>query len=145
MVRNIVAFTAAASMVASPCLAAGFGRFDDVGARRSGAAIGAYVEIPLDGPRQGRTRAGLRTSVVHDYRNARAPAAPVVRGDAFDLRLVGDGDPTLYMAGRPVTGERARQSRLAGPVNQVVGIVVLVAAVVGAVVIWQAIDDSGEE
>ena len=144
MLRNIIAFTAALSTAASPCLAAELEPAGDVGARRSGAAIGAYIEIPLDGPRRGRTEAGLRTSVVHDYRDARAPGAPVVRGDVFDLRLVGDRDPTLYLAGRPVTGEQARQSRLTGP-GSVITLVVLALAIVGGVVVWQAIDDSGEE
>jgi len=145
MLRKMIAFTAAASMAASPCLAAEFGQFDDPGARRSGGGIGAYVEIPLDGPRRGRTQAGLRATVTHDYRDARAPGAPVVRGDAFDLRLVGDRDPTLYMAGRPVTGEEARRNNLVGPASSVIGLVVLVAAIVGGIVIWQAIDDSGDE
>lgn len=145
MFSRLLAFTAAAAMAASPCLAADLHRIADGGARRSGAAVGAYVEIPLDGPRRGRTRAGLRANVIHDYRDARAPDAPVARGEAFDLRLVGEREPTLYVAGRPVTGEPARRSRLAGPVNQVVGLVVLVLAIVGAVVVWRAVDDSGEE
>ena len=144
MFRKLIAFTAACSMAASPCLAADFAQFQEVGARRSGAGLGAYVEIPFSGPRSGRTQAGLRMTVSHDYRDARAQSAPVVRSDALDLRLVGDRETTLYMAGRPVTGEEGRRANLVGPAGRIVGIVVLVAAVVGGIVIWQAIEDSGE-
>lgn len=145
MLRKLIALTAAASMAASPCLAAGFAELEYVGERRSGAGIGAYFEVPLSGPRTGRPQLGLRATVSHDYRDARAQTAPVVSADAFDLRLVGDRQPTLYMAGRPVTGEAARRSNLVGPTGQIVGIVVLVAAIVGGIVIWRAIDDSGDE
>ena len=145
MLRKMIAVAAASSMAASPCLAADIAQFDESGGRRSGAGIGAYVEIPLDGPRAGRTQAGLRMTVTHDYRDARAPNARVVRGDAFDLRLVGDRDPTLYVAGRPLTGEAAQRNQLLGPAGSLIGIVVLVAAVVGGIVIWQAIDDSDDE
>ena len=145
MIRKLLALTAACSMAASPCLAADFAQFQDSGARRSGAGLGAYVEIPFSGPRSGRTQAGLRMSVTHDYRDPLAQTAPVVRGDALDLRLVGDRQATPYMAGRPITGEEGRRANLVGPAGRIVGIVVLVAAVVGGIVIWQAIDDSGEE
>ena len=145
MLRNLLALTAAASMAASPCLAADLTQLETVGERRSGAGIGAYFQLPLSGPRSGRPQLGLRTTISHDYRDARAQNGPVVRADAFDLRLVGDRRPTLYMAGRPVTGEQARRSNLVGPTGQIVGIVVLVAAIVGGIVIWQAIDDSGDE
>lgn len=145
MIRNLLALTAAGAMAASPCVAADFADFDEPGARRSGAGVGAYVEIPLSGPRAGRTQAGLRLTVSHDYRDARAQTAPVVRADALDLRLVGDRETTLYMAGRPVTGEEARRNNLLGPAGSVIGLVVLAAAIVGGIVIWQAVDDSGEE
>ena len=139
-----LAFAAACSMAASPCLAADLAGFDDVGARRSGAGAGAYLEVPFGGPRDGRAQAGFRLTVSHDYRDARARTAPVVRADAFDLRLVGDRRPTLYMAGRPVTGEQARRSNLTG-VGTVVTLAILAAAVVGGIVILDAIDDSGGE
>ena len=145
MLTKSIALLAAAALAASPCLAADLHRFDESGARRSGAGIGAYVEIPLDGPRQGRTQAGLRATVTHDYRDARSQRAPVVRADAFDLRLVGDREATLYMAGRPVTGEEGRRAGLTGPASSIIGLVVVVLAIVGGFVIWQAIDDSGEE
>ena len=142
--RNAIAFAAACSLAASPCLAADLVQFDEAGARRSGAGAGVYVEVPLGGPRSGRTQAGLKLTVNHDYRDAVAPTAPVVRSDAFDFRLVGDREPTLYMAGRPLTGEGARRNNLTGATT-LVTVVVLAAAVVGGIVIWNAIDDSGEE
>ncbi len=142
--KNALAFAAACSMAASPCLAADLVQSDEAGARRSGAGIGAYFEVPLGGPRSGRAHAGVRTTVSHDYRDARAPTAPVVRADAFDLRLLGGRAPTLYMAGRPVTGEEARRNNLTG-VGTLVTVAVVAAAVVGGIVIWNAIDDSGEE
>ncbi|HWT12851.1 MAG TPA: hypothetical protein VN231_08875 [Allosphingosinicella sp.] len=145
MSRKMIALSAACSMAASPCLAADFAQFNESGARRSGAGIGAYVEIPFGGPRGGRAQAGLRMTVSHDYRDARAPTAPVVRSNAFDLRLAGDRRPTLYMAGRPMTGEQARRSNLVGPTAGIIGVAVLVAAVVGGIVIYKAIDDSGDE
>ena len=144
MLKNAIFLAAAGSLSASPCLAQGFAGFAEPGARRSGAGVGAYVELPFGGPRSGRTQAGLRLTVGHDYRDATAPAAPAVRSDAFDLRLVGDREPTLYMAGRAVTGEEARRSNLTRA-GTIVTVVVIAAAVVGGIVIWNAIDDSGEE
>ena len=144
MLKTAIASAAACSMAASPCLAADLAGFEETGARRSGAGVGAYVALPFGGPRSGRTQAGLRLTVSHDYRDAAAQTAPVIRSDAFDLRLVGDREPTLYLAGRPVTGEQARRNNLTG-VGTLVTVVVVAAAVVGGIVIWNAIDDSGEE
>lgn len=144
MLKTGLGFAAACSMAASPCLAADFAGFDQTGGRRSGAGVGAYVAVPFGGPRSGRTQAGLRLTVSHDYRDATAQTAPVIRSDAFELRLIGDREPTLYMAGRPVTGEQAERANLTG-VGTLVTVVVVAAAVVGGIVIWNAIDDSGEE
>lgn len=144
MPKNAFAIAAACSMAASPSLAADLAQFDEAGARRSGAGLGAYFEVPLGGPRDGRALAGVRLTAIHDYRDSRAPGAPVIRADAFDLRLAGERRPTLYMAGRPVTGEEARRSNIAGA-GSIVTIAILAAAVVGGIVIWNAIDDSGEE
>lgn len=144
MVRNAIAFAAACSMAASPCLAADLVQLDEAGARRSGAGAGLYVEVPFGGPRDGRPQAGMRLTASHDYRDATAPTAPVVRSHAFDLRLVGDRDPTFYVAGRPVTGEEARRNNLTGA-GTLITIVVVAAAIVGGIVILNAIDDSGGE
>lgn len=143
-IARIAALVAAGSLAASPCLAADLNQFNDTGGPRSGAGVGAYFAVPLGGARAGRAQAGLRMTVTHDYRDARAQTAPVVRGDTFDLRLVGDRQPTLYMAGRPLTGEQARRLNLTG-VGTLVTVAVLAAAAVGGYFIIRAIDDSGEE
>ena len=139
-----LAFAAACSMAATPCLAADLQQFNDVGARRSGAGIGAYYRLPFGGERTGRSQAGLRLTMTHDYRDARAQTAPVVQGDTLDLRLVGDRRATLYFAGQPVTGEQARRNNLTGA-GTVVTVVILAAAAVGGYFLIRAIDDSGEE
>jgi hypothetical protein len=143
MIRNLLALTAATTMAASPCLAADLPAMQDSGARRSGAAAGVYFRVPLSGKRSGKAQAGMRLQTVHDYRNAGAPEAKLIQADAFDLRLIGDRHSTLYVAGQPVTGEKARSNL--GPVGSVVTIAFLVAAAVGGYYIWRAIDDSGDE
>ena len=142
--KRAIAFAVACSVAATPTFAAQMAPFQETGARRSGAAVGAYLEVPFSGPRSGRPQAGLRLTMNHDYRDARAQNAPVVRSNALDLRLVGDREATVYLAGTPVTGDQARRNNLTG-VGGIVGIAILVAAVVGGIVIWRAIDDSGEE
>ncbi len=144
ILKRVTAFAAACSVAATPALAADPAQFQETGARRSGAVVGAYLEVPLSGARSGRPQAGLRLTMNHDYRDTRNQTAPVVRANALDLRLAGDREPTVYLAGAPVTGEQARRSNLTGATG-IVGIVVLVAAVVGGIVIWRAIDDSGDE
>ena len=144
MLNRAIALVAAFSLAAPPCLAADLVQFDEAGARRSGAGLGAYFEVPFGGPRAGRASTGVRLTVTHDYRVAGASGAPVVRADAFDLRLAGDRRPTLYMAGEAVTGDEARRSNLTGA-GTIVTVAILAAAVVGGIVIWNAIDDSGEE
>jgi hypothetical protein len=52
--------------------------------------------------------------MTHDYRNATAQTAPVVRANALDLRLVGEMQSTLYVANIPVTGAEARKQNLTG-------------------------------
>ncbi|HEY0113480.1 MAG TPA: hypothetical protein VGB59_10065 [Allosphingosinicella sp.] len=144
MFQKLTAALAATTLVASPVMAAELPNFDQSGARRSGAVAGAYFKVPLGGPRAKKPAAGLRLSMVHDYRHAGAQTARVVQADSFDLRLVGAGKPTFYIAGQPVTGEQAKKRNL-GPVGSVVTIAVLVAAAVGAYYIYRAVDDSGEE
>ncbi len=143
-IGRLVAFAAACSMAASPCLAADLVQFSDVGARRSGAGVGAYFRVPLGGVRSGQPQAGMRVTTIHDYRDAQAQNAPVFQGETFNLRLVGDRRPTLYVAGRPVTGEQARRANLTGATT-VVTLVIVGAAIVGGYFLYQAIDDSGEE
>jgi hypothetical protein len=146
MLKHIAASAAALSLIATPCGAAELVDQKDTGVRRSGAALGAYVRLPL-GAQPGRQRgpaAGLRLTGVHDYRNAGAQRATFVESDTIDLRLLGGKKPTLYLAGVPVTGEEGRKHKLTG-VNTVVTIVIIAAAAVGGYYIVRAIDDSGEE
>ena len=146
MLKQTMALAAAMTMAASPCMAAELPAFEDHGARRSGAVAAAYYKVPLGGgsARARAPKAGLKLSMVHDYRNASAQTARVVEGETFDLRLVGDKKPTFYVAGKPVTGDEAKKQNF-GPVGTVVTLAVVVAAVVGVYYISRAIDDSGEE
>jgi hypothetical protein len=139
MIRNLFAFAAAATMAASPCLAADLPAAPDSGVRRSSAAAGVYFRVPLGGRSRGKAQAGLRLQTTHDYRTAGAPEARLIQADAFDLRLIGDRHSTLYVAGQPVTGEKARSNL--GPVGSVVTVAILVAAAVGGYYIYRAIDD----
>ncbi len=144
MLKHLAA--AALSLVATPCGAAELVDQKDPGARRSGAALGAYVRLPLGAQpsRQRGPAAGLRLTAVHDYRNADAQRATFVESDTIDLRLLGGKKPTLYLAGVPVTGEEGRKHKLTG-VSTLVTVVIIAAAAVGGYYIVRAIDDSGEE
>jgi hypothetical protein len=145
MLKKMLAAAAATMLAAGPCLAAELPGFQDSGARRSGAVAGAYFKVPLGGgARSGKPAAGLRMSMVHDYRSASAQNARIVQTDGFDLRLIGDRQATLYVAGKPVNGKEAEKMKLTG-VGTVVTLAVVVAAAVGGYYIWRAIDDSGEE
>jgi hypothetical protein len=146
MPRRLAAAAAAFSLVASPCSAAELVDFKNPGARRSGAALGAYVRLPLGARPDGQSgpAAGLRLTAVHDYRTAGAPRATLVESDTLDLRLIGSKKPALFLAGVPVTGEERRKQNLSG-VNTVVTVVLIAAAAVGGYYLARAIDDSGEE
>ena len=146
MLKHLAAAAAALSLAATPCSAAELIEARDSGARRSGAALGAYVRLPL-GAQRGRERgpaAGLRLTAVHDYRNAGAQRTLLVESDTVDLRLLGAKKPALYLAGVPVTGVEGRKHRLNG-VNTVLTVVIIAAAAVGGYYLARAIDDSGEE
>jgi hypothetical protein len=146
MLKRFAAAAAALSLAVSPCQAAELIDHKDPGARRSGAALGAYVRLPL-GTRAGGERgpaAGLRLTAVHDYRNAGAPRAMLVESDTLDLRLLGSKKPALYLAGVPVGGEERRKQNLTGA-STVIVVVVIAAAAVGGFYLARAIDDSGEE
>ncbi|HEX8571559.1 MAG TPA: hypothetical protein VF759_02280 [Allosphingosinicella sp.] len=145
MLNRLAAAAAALSIAATPCLAAELPEQRDPGVRRSGAAIGGYVRMPLGGKAErGGPAAGLRLTAVHDYRTADAARAAFIENDTLDLRLLGAKKPALYLAGVPVTGKAARRHNLTG-VNTVVTVVIVAAAVVGGYYIARAIDDSGEE
>lgn len=147
MFRGFAAAAAAFSLAATPCAAAELVDLKDNGARRSGAALGAYVRLPL-GARPSEQRgpvAGLRLTAVHDYRSAEAPRAAFIEKDTLDLRLLGSKKPALYLAGVPAGGgEKRRKQNLTG-VSTVIVVVVIAAAAVGGFYLARAIDDSGEE
>lgn len=145
MPRRLAAAAAAFSLVAAPCNAAELVDDKDPGARRTGAALGAYVRLPLGArPDARRAAAGLRLTAVHDYRTAGAPRAALVESDTLDLRLLGSKKPSLYLAGVPVSGEERRKQNLTG-INTVVVVALLAAAAVGGYYLARAVDDSGEE
>ena len=142
--RNVVAVAAAAAMVASPCLAADIPAMRDTGARQSGAVAAAYFKVPLGGAAKARkAQGGLKLAMVHDYRTAGAQTARVATADSFDLRLVGEKKPALYLAGHKLDADDKRSNF--GPVGTIVTAAVVVAAVVAGFYLARAIDDSGEE
>lgn len=116
------------------------------GARRSAAVAGAYVRVPLGASRQvaQAPRAGLRLAMRHDYREALNPTGRVVEADAFDLRLVGEAKPSLFVAGHKVTGEGPRSHLLSGITTPIL-ILIGAGLVVGGIALANAIDDSGGE
>jgi hypothetical protein len=146
MLKQFAAAAAALSLVAAPCNAAELIDHKDPGARRSGAALGAYVRLPLGARPDGQRGpdAGFRLTAVHDYRSAGAPRASLVETDTLDLRLAGSKKPALYLAGVRLDAEARRKHNLSG-VNTVVTIVIIAAAAVGGYYLARAIDDSGEE
>lgn len=146
MLSRLAATAAVFSLVAAPCQAAELIDHRDPGARRSGAALGAYVRLPLGTRKEARRgpAAGLRLTAVHDYRNAAAPRAALLESDTLDLRLVGAGKATLYLSGVPITGEERRKHNFNGT-STVVVVVLLAAAAVGGYYLARAIGDSGGE
>ena len=138
MIGRILAASAALAMAATPCLAAEIPNHEPPGARRSSAVAGAYFRMPLSREASGRARpvqAGFRLTMQHDYRNGQSPNARLVEADGLDLRLVGASGPTLYAAGRPLTGDEARRANIGGGTGLIVAGVVIAAAVVGFLVL----------
>ncbi|MDP8993856.1 MAG: hypothetical protein M3N07_02565 [Pseudomonadota bacterium] len=138
MFAKSLAIAAAAAVAASPCIAAAPQWQFDSGERRSGATAGGYFAVPFGGPRSGRAQAGLRLQTTHDYRSTSAPNGRIVTAEPLELRLIGEERPTLFVADVPVTGRNARQNIAGGGI---ITVAVLALAVVGAVVIWNEIDD----
>jgi hypothetical protein len=142
--RKYVAAAAAASMAASPCLAADIPAFRDSGARQSGATAAAYYKIALGGGgKAARAHGGLKLSMTHDYRSPSAQTARVVTSDGLDLRLTGDKKPALYLAGRKLD-EQSRRHNF-GPAGTAVTLVIVAGVAIGAFFLARAIDDSGDE
>jgi hypothetical protein len=142
--RNVLAVAAAATMVASPCLAAEIPAMRDAGARQSGAVAAAYFKVPLGGGAKAKkAHGGVKLAMVHDYRTAGAQTARVISADTLDLRLVGEKKPALFVAGQKLDAKNKR-SNLTG-VSTVITVAIVAAAVVAGFYLARAIDDSGEE
>ena len=138
MLARLLAAAASAALAATPCLAADLGPVGDSGERRSSAAAGVYFAVPFGGARSGRPQSGLRLQMRHDFRDASAPTTRAVTRDTLELRLIGEERPTLFVAEQAVTGREARQNLFAGGI---MNLVVIGLAVVGAVVIYNELDD----
>jgi hypothetical protein len=129
----------------SPGLAADLDSRAETGARRSGAFVGGYFRLPLDSPAAAdrAPRAGLRLAMRHDYRSASAPTARLTDVDGIELRLAGSGNPSLYLAGRAVTGAEAKLEASEGGGGRLdaimLGGAILLAGVAGFVVV-QSLD-----
>ena len=152
MLKKMAAAAAATMMAASPCLATDLPRFaEDPGARQTGGVAALYYKVPLGGSKAKSPRAGLRLSMVHDYRTSSAPTARVLQSEGLELRLLGPAEPTLYLGGRPVTGEEAKKLKAEekkqnfSTVGTVVTLAILAGAAVGVYFLARAIDDSGGE
>ncbi|HYG29174.1 MAG TPA: hypothetical protein VD887_03055 [Allosphingosinicella sp.] len=143
MIGKALASAAALGLAVSPCAAAELGSAFDAGQRRSGATAGVYFAVPFGGQRSGRAQAGLRLQSVQDYRDASGARTRQQSVDTFELRLLGEGRPTLFVAERPVTGRDARRNLTGG--GGILNLVVIGLAVVGAFVIYKAIDDDDED
>ena len=139
MLAARIALTAAAMTAATPCLAADLSFAGDPAARRSGAVMGAYLKVPLGA--EAAPRAGLRLAMTHDYRTASAHETRRFEADGIDLRLTGR-QPTLYLAGRAVTGEQAKLEAGEGGGGRLdkimIGAAIGLAAVAGVVVALSA-------
>jgi hypothetical protein len=88
--------------------------FNDRGAVRNGASVGAYFRLPLahQAGKPAKPQIGLRVSAIRDHRNQWSPRAAVHQADALDLRLVGAPKPTLLVAGRPAADLPRRRANL---------------------------------
>jgi hypothetical protein len=139
MLARSIAFAAALASASAPCLAADLEDLSNTGARRSGAVMGVYYKVPLGSSDANARapRAGLRLAMTHDYRTPAAPTARLIQAEGIDLRLTGK-QPILYLAGRPMTGERARLEAGSGGGGRLdkvmLGAGVALAAVAGFVV-----------
>jgi hypothetical protein len=139
MLARLLFVTAALAAIAVPCRAAELNEPGDPGARRSGAVVGAYFKLPLDGPVAARAPwAGLRLAMTHDYRTPAAPTARLIRVDGVDLRFAGRR-AALYLGGRPAAAGEAKLGAGAGGGGRLdkvmLGAGVALAAVAGFVVV----------
>jgi hypothetical protein len=142
MIGKIAAAGAALSLAATPCLAAELHTENMSGERRSGAVAGGYFSVPFGGKQDGKPQAGLRLQMAHDYRDAVATNAPMVKANAFELRLLGDKKPTFYAADMALTGEEAEKRNLMG--GGIIGLAIVAGAIVGAVLVVRMLTDEND-
>lgn len=107
MFARMTAVSAALMIAATPCNGAALPNDEPPGVRRSGTIAGAYLRLPLAGPRASTPSAGFRVGIVHDHRLPNSVRGQVVKADAVDLRLVGGDGPAVYVAGFAMTGRNA--------------------------------------
>ena len=79
--------------------------------RASGAFVGAYLRVPLDGSarRAAEPRAGLKLSMTHSYRDVRAASGGrSYEGEMIDLGFTAGERPALRLVGQDVTSPAGR-------------------------------------
>ena len=146
MIGRAFALVAALAMASAPCAAADFNQFQASGERRSGATAGVYFAVPFGGQRSGRSQAGLRLRMDHEYRDASGSRTRSAGVDTLELRMLGAERPTLFVANMPVTGREGRETRQNLMGGGIVNIVVIGLAVVGAYVVYnEFIDDDDDD
>jgi hypothetical protein len=136
---------AALGLAAAPCAAADLNHVQAGGERRSGATAGVYFAVPFGGQRSGRSQAGLRLRMDHEYRDAMGARTRSAGADTLELRMLGADRPTLFVADMPVTGRAGRENRQNLMGGGIVSIVVIGLAVVGAYVVYNEFIDDDDD
>ena len=137
-----LAFAASVTMVAAPCAAADLNGPEAAAERRSGASAGVYLSVPFGGERSGRAQAGLRAGMHQEYRDFTGRQFRSTGVNTLELRLLGERQPTLFVADMPVTGRENRRNLMGGGP---LGIAIIGLAIVGAYVIYEELDDDEED
>lgn len=145
MIGRALATAAALAMGAAPCMAADLSQVQVSGERRSGATAGVYFAVPFGGERSGRSQAGLRLRMDHEYRDSTGRRLRAAGTDTLELRMIGEERPTLFVAEMPVTGRAGREARQNLMGGGIVNIVVIGLAVVGAFVVYNEITGDDDE
>lgn len=139
---RILAFAASATMVAAPCAAADLNGPEAAAERRSGASAGIYFAVPFGGERSGRAQAGLRAGMNHEYRDFTGRQVRGSTANTLELRLLGERQPTLFVADMPVTGRENRRNLMGGGP---LGIAMIGLAIVGGYVIYEELNGDDED
>jgi hypothetical protein len=145
MIGKALALAAAIGLGTAPCAAASLNSGQMMGERRSGATAGVYFAVPFGGQRSGRSQAGLRLQTNHDYRDSAGARTSSFSANTLELRMLGEAQPTLFVADLPVTGRAGREARNNLMGGGIVTIVVIGLAVVGAAVIYNQVTDDDDD